>query len=243
MYYYTFNGASLSTFGAYLQSKNRQVSPARKVTYIEIPGRDGSYVSDNGAGDRVIVVRHHIARNTLVELRAAMRAVSAWLFTKDRAALIFDDEPDKYYRAKVDGAIDLEQIVYSGEFDVTFRCDPFAYAVTSKTSPFTDDAAEITNAGTVNCFPVFTITFTDPATELKITKGAEYVRIVKNFAAEDVLVVDNEKGTVKLNGGTIMASLDWQNSTFFGLEPGLNALTVTPTGKASVSSTIRERWL
>lgn len=240
---YTFNGVHLSTLGAYLKSKNRQISPARKVFYIEIPSRDGSLLFDNGASDRFIALSHFIPKNAMADLRVAMRAISDWFTTEERKQLIFDDEPDKYYMAKVDGAIDLEQIVSSGQFDVTFRCEPWAYAVTAKTADFAADAVTIVNTGTVKCYPVFTATFTEATTELKIIKGTEYVRVVKNFIIGDVLVIDNAKGTVKLNGASVMTSLDWQNSIFFSLSPGSNALTVTPTSKATISTAYRERWL
>ena len=198
---------------------------------------------DNGASDRFIELGHFIPKNSLADLRTATRAISAWLTTEERKLLIFDDEPDKYYMAKVDGAIDLEQIVSSGQFDVTFRCEPYAYAVTGKTADFAADAATIVNAGTVNCYPVFTVTFTATATEFKVIKGTEYVRVVKSFIIGDVLIIDCTKGTVKLNGTTIMTYLDWQNSIFFGLSHGSNALTATPTSKTTVSTAYLERWL
>lgn len=241
IYGYTFNGINLNTFGAYLLSKNRQISPSRKVSYIDIPGRDGSLMFDNGLNDRFITISHEIDESTLSNLRTKIRQISSWLNTDDKKQLVFDDEPDKYYMAKVDGTINLdEEIALTGNFDVTFRCEPYAYSVTSN---FVSNSATINNVGTTTCFPIFTVTFSSSATEIKISNGTEYVRIVNNFVLGDILVIDCSKGTVKLNGDSIMSSLDWQNSIFFTLKTGLNSLSVTPTNVSSISTSYRERWL
>jgi phage-related protein len=57
--------------------------------------------------------------------------VAAWLFGVDggKKRLVFDDEPDLFYAARVSNQIDLEQTATHGEFSIYFRCEPYAYGV------------------------------------------------------------------------------------------------------------------
>lgn len=43
-----------------------------------------------------------------------------------RGLLVFDDEPEKAYSAKVVGGISIEQIAVTGTCEVRFLCKPFA---------------------------------------------------------------------------------------------------------------------
>ena len=38
-------------------------------------------------------------------LEIGTRDIAAWLYTEERALLVFDDEPDKYYRGKIASAV------------------------------------------------------------------------------------------------------------------------------------------
>lgn len=55
------------------------------------------------------------------------RAVAEWL--SGDGLLIFDDEPEKAYSAKVIDGIGIEQIAVTGHCSVTFLCEPFAESI------------------------------------------------------------------------------------------------------------------
>ena len=238
----SFNGIHSNTYEVVVKSKNRQILPATNDVYLEIPGRAGSYLIPREVKDRTIEVECALVRDSLEELRMAMRDISAWLNTRSKVQLIFDDEPDKYYLAKLSTQIDITQTYTLGQFTLIFRCEPYAYSITPKTQNFIADSLTITNAGTAPFFPKFTATFTAPATELKIWFGNYYMRIVRNFIIGDVLVIDHAISKVTVNGLSTMVSLDL-NSRFFSIGSGVNALNVTPPAKATTVITWRERWL
>lgn len=58
---------------------------------------------------------------------ATARAVAEWL--SGDGLLIFDDEPEKAYSAKVIDGIGIEQIAVTGHCSVTFLCEPFAESI------------------------------------------------------------------------------------------------------------------
>ncbi|TVZ81294.1 putative phage tail component-like protein [Aeribacillus composti] len=120
----TFNGVHSRTFNLVMLTSKRPLLPENKDTYIDIPHRDGSIlIPDKSAKDIIIEVEFLIKRPA--NLYEAARNISRWLITDDRVPLIFDDDPDYYYNAKVYGNIELEKVVKSGRFTVNFRCEPY----------------------------------------------------------------------------------------------------------------------
>ena len=239
---FTFNGQHSSTFGVAIKSKNRQLLPAVNDRYIEIPGRHGSFHFPGELQDRIIELECTFIGTSRQDLREKARQIAAWLYTVERAVLSFDDEPDKYYLAKVDNAIDLSQMFVLATFNLNFRCEPFAYGEEVKES-FVGDAVTVTNSGTAETPPIFTATFTAAANEWKVTLGSKYVRVVRDFQVGDILEVNCATGAVLVNGMRSMFFLDWQNSEFFTLAPGNNDLTVLPAGVCATEIKWSPRWL
>lgn len=241
-YGFTFNGTHTSVHGVIMKSVNRQVLPESNDTYIDIPGRNGSYISPGELADRIISLQCTVVLRSLESLRLKVRDISAWLYAEERKPLIFDDEPGKMYMAKVEGSIDLEQIFALGRFDLTFRCEPLVVGEEVAES-FVSDMAAVENEGTYEAMPVFSVTFTDAASEWKVTLGTQYIRVVHDFQVDDTLEINCETGAVLLNGGRALDKLDWQNSQFFGLPPGESTLTILPAGKCTADISFRPRWL
>jgi predicted phage tail component-like protein len=239
---FTFNGVSSASLGVTMKSKNRQILPLANDSYLQIPGRQGSYLYPRELADRVIELDCGILQNSLENLRVKMRLISAWLYTANRASLSFDDEPGISYQAKLDKAIDLAQLYTMGTFTLEFRCEPLAYG-TLQTANFVTDAVTVNNAGTFPALPIFDATFTTTATEWKAILGSSYVRVVNAFAIGNTLEIDCNTGKVLVNGTAAMNLLDWQNSVFFALAVGNNTLTITPAGKCTATAKWIPRWL
>ena len=152
---FTFNGRHISAIPHIaMRSVNRNVKPALRKNTIMIPGRDG-YLDFGGDtyDSRQISVQIGFACQSFLELRSAARQVAGWL--AGSGLLIFDDEPDKAYRAQVVTQIDLEQLRYWGYAEIEFECQPFAEALDfdQLVVEEADSPAEIpfTNRGTQSC--------------------------------------------------------------------------------------------
>ena len=242
MYGFTFNSIPASTHGVVMKSKNRQVLPTVNDIYQQIPGRNGSYLFAGELSDRMIVVECSVLKTTFALLRSGLRGIAAWLYQTDRKVLVFDDEPTMYYDAKVEGSIDFEQVMKHGKFTLTFRCAPLAYTAETH-DHFADDSVVANNTGNYEAPPIFTFTFTDTATEMKVTLGTKYIRVVHDFAIADVLIVNCETGLISINGTRAMEELDWAASELFMLAPGNNTMTILPEDKCMAIVTYKPRWL
>lgn len=130
IYGFTFNNQHSSKFGIYMKSDDRTLLPAKTQQSYTIPGRDGTYdSSEYNYQTRTITVQISFTGETdrLEDLRARIREIAKWL--SGEGNLIFDDEPDKAYTAKVTGGISLTQVVRQGQAKVSFVCQPFAESV------------------------------------------------------------------------------------------------------------------
>lgn len=239
----TFNAIPHTNFpGLSVRSGNRPIKSTVSNKYLNVPGRDGSYMFPGNARDKVKTYIFTLVANSFDELWPVFTEVSAWLHTKSKAQLIVDDQPDRYDMGVVEDEIEPKFEGVMAEFEVQFHCEPYAYSLAPKTQNFVSDSLTITNEGTAPASPKFTATFTATATEYKLWFGNYFIRIVRNFIIGDILVIDNAISKVTVNGVNAMANLDL-NSRFFGIDTRTNALNVTPTAKATTVITWKERWL
>jgi predicted phage tail component-like protein len=124
-YGFTFNNRHSSEFRIVARSDDRSLLPERRRNEYVVPGRDGAldYGGDNHE-KRIVTVSIAIAARSLEELRQSARAAAHWL--SGEGLLVFDDEPDKGYQAKVYQPLPLSLLASCGEAQVPFECRPFA---------------------------------------------------------------------------------------------------------------------
>lgn len=243
----TFNNIHSSQFNAYLKSKNRMTLPARRKREIAIPGKDGTYdFGGNTFDNKVIEVQLTLNENSLYELRRKARQIAAWLSTSVRQPLIFDDEPDKYYLAKVYDSISPEEIADTGIVSVKFECEPFAYLLVSTAEEITWGSniswgSDVTwgnssnytfsisspkeimvdNPGTYKLRPVIVITGSFSSISISVNgKTFNYTEAVSN----ETVTINNAKYTVKKGS---VNKLNISAGDFLELNPGENDITVS----------------
>jgi predicted phage tail component-like protein len=224
------------------------VLPAIRQQYETIPGKHGSYnFSDGTLEDRIIEIECTFAESSIGDLRYKARQLASWLYTKETAPLIFDDEPDLFYMARIANQIDIEQTASLGVFTLQFRCEPFAYFIEdaasssdldsptimyrnlrlddkfaySVTNPIT---VEVNNFGTFETPPVIQVD--GSFTTLSITVGGttfNYTEALSN----DTLIIDNERLKVMVGSTN---KLNKVTGNFITLPVGINQVTIGGTG-------------
>lgn len=126
---FTFCSIHSSDVGVYARSVDRTLLPAKRINKYVIPGKSGTHEAEDGYENRSIVCEIGFtgADYSRQELRVKARKVAQWL--AGTGVLIFDDEPDKGYKANVIEGVSIEEIAATGKSRVTFECGPFAEAV------------------------------------------------------------------------------------------------------------------
>jgi predicted phage tail component-like protein len=237
---FTFNGIASTT---YLIENNvhHSILPPLAFRSLAVPGRAGVYDFGVELGPREIAIDVTVKSSSQADLRSKVRAIASWLYQADLAPLVFSDEPDKTYYARLSGSTDLEQIVELGRGTLTFVC-PDPYAEGASRSETITSGATVTNNGSVNTFPVVTVMFSGTVGYFKLFKGTQQVYIDCPFTASDVLVLDFRAAKATLNGSKIMDKIDL-SSVFFPLDMGETVLTFDPAANATVQVDFKERWL
>lgn len=174
-----FRGIHSNEFNLIVKSINRPLLPSIRDEYIEVPQRAGSHLFSDKPSDKIIEVEFFLSEMNLQNTRHKIRNVARWLYTNEKERLYFDDEPDKYYLAKVANQVDFEQLVaIAGSFIVVFRCFPYALSedrvqqdfVTSNRSTYT-----VKPVGNVQTPPHLTIQNTGTSTIKGFTIENEFL--------------------------------------------------------------------
>ena len=113
----------------------RQITPTIRDSYREIPGRSGSWLFEEAAGDRGLSVRFAAVGDDLDSRRLAVRAAGAFLYGDGLGLrkLIVSDEPDRFVWAKLAAAVEAEELLARGRCEASFRTSPFALSTAIST--------------------------------------------------------------------------------------------------------------
>lgn len=237
---FTFNGISKPYLTA-LKGSNRQPWAPIEWTFQEVPKRPGALPVKKNTGVRELPLPVFLKADSMEDLQKVKEDLAEWLIHDEPKPLIFDDEPDRIYYAVVDGSFDPDEILKWGQGVIPFICpDPYKYGTEKTVSVI----SSVTNEGTTPANPIFTVNFTDKASEFKIShvESEGFIRVINGFVAGDVLVIDFTKRKVIIDDNLKMTALDFR-SNWFSLQKGLNRLIFTPNDGATITIKYKPRWL
>ena len=136
---------SYADFQVIAKSVDRPILPSMRKREMAIPGKHGTYSFDGNTYDsRIISILIQYIGATFNDLRLRARDIAAWLSQTSYKELIFSDEPDKYYLAKIYDPASLENFFRLGKSEIHFDCQPFAlYVVTSAEDVYLNDGVPL----------------------------------------------------------------------------------------------------
>ena len=123
---FSFNNVHSSSVGLYVDTPERTIKPALRTNRYVVPGRSGTLDYGGDTYDE-IEITCKVAYRADANMRSQQRAVAEFLAAS--GPLVFDDEPDKAYTAKVVTAVSMEELVRTGTMEVTFLCQPYAESI------------------------------------------------------------------------------------------------------------------
>jgi predicted phage tail component-like protein len=100
--------------------------PQKRQTIVEVKGRDGQYVFEDGYNNIQITLACAVPGYNILDRRKKAREIAAWL--SGTGELIFDYEKDVAYKVvKITNDISANMLSreYKDEFTVTFECKPY----------------------------------------------------------------------------------------------------------------------
>lgn len=114
-----------SSFGLFCGTETHSMLPEKRKYVQEIPGLDG--VADFGISGYAarIITKPVYFTGSFAELRRNRENIIAWLYNNGTPKkLIFGNEPDRYYMAKVYAALEFENASDRHIGDIQFECNP-----------------------------------------------------------------------------------------------------------------------
>lgn len=237
---FTFNGKHASEFDILVHSVGRDILPPLQARLVEIPNGVGSYDFGTYLEKRTISVNISIQSEGINKVAAKLRSVAQWLYTEGLVDLSFDDEPEKTYKARLDGNSDVEEVVQLGRGTLTFLCpNPLAFGETKNQTETT-----FTNSGTFRTYIKVEAAVGGYTNYLKVTlvETGEFVNFVGGFNENDEIVIDFEKQYATLNGVSMMDRLDLQ-SDFFSIPQGTSNISLNAQSTITASYSYQEKFL
>ena len=144
IYGLTFKGLhSYTAFKLIMLSDNRQVLSDVTRQTKQIPGYGTVDFGNDTYNEKALSVRLTYVAASLEALQTQAEQIGGWLFNDGKYYdLIFDDAPNRKFKAKVTGKINLKQSGKIGELSVEFICNP-SYPFALDNSPVSPaDVAE-----------------------------------------------------------------------------------------------------
>ena len=233
--YFIFRGIDSRDIGVVVEDMFDVHRPKRNAQTIQVPGRDGRLMQDDGTYDTYTI------SGKINCFGAPLSDVYAWL--SGSGDLILGDEPTRSIRASATAQIKNTRFRCDGCYDslqVSFDCQPFRYHVEQTEGandiPLTSSPATVSNPGTYKSAPRIKITGTGTVV---LTIGTQIVEIE---GLEGGIIIDSElrecfnlTETALLNGKVTLMDEDFPT-----LAPGANIISWTGTGVTGI--TITPRW-
>ena len=234
-----FNGYDLSGL-LVVEEIRRQLVPTVDNVLVRRPGRDGAEHVRTTYGTRLTEVDIRLIERDRDALQQAIRSLAGRLYTRGPARLDLHDDPDKYEMAVLDGAVDVDKLLYTGGATLVFVSpEPASYSNHVQTVEI--GPGYIRNVGTYPATGVITVTLDEPVASLRVTQleTGDMVHIDHALVENDVVVIDLGAESVTKNGASIMADVSL-SSDFFEIPTGKFKITVT-AGVAVLR--YRARWI
>ena len=177
--YCIFKDIDSREFGLFMERCPEKISPKRRDETFTVPGRHGNLTTTDGAFDSYIRSAEFIVKDEkrLDEICAHFKG-SGWL--------IFSNEPDRKFKARVANQIEFSHVSrhfkrFAVEFEVQpFGCDIFEQTIT-KTAPFS-----LFNIGNFESEPIITL-FGNGNITLYVNNKSIYLKEIT-----DKIIIDSE---------------------------------------------------
>ncbi|MDF2591402.1 MAG: phage tail component [Clostridia bacterium] len=258
---FEYKGTASMIFKLVCMSIKRPMLAAIRPKSKEIYGKSG--IIDYGENDyspKPIIMHIAYKGESYAELRRRAREIAAWLSSEQWEKLIINDEPDKYYLARVIGGVDLDTFKKTGQADITFECQPFAYMVIDTDADLTWGEANfpwgtdipwgMSNAYTFSATANTSFEFENPGTkeiDNSSPQGSKFNVVITGTwttlsislngktlgyvgAGTGTLVINNIDMEATLDGLNDLDNIDGDIDSFLSIIPGQNSINVSGTG-------------
>lgn len=224
----TFDGVSSKDFGVYINGNQTYNAPARSREVVNVPGRNGALMLDNGRFDNIDVTYHAFIYR---DFSSNVEGFRNLLLSRTGYKRIEDTYHADEYRLgifKGGFSADVVEWLEAGEFDLVFDCKPQRFLVSGEETVEFTSSGSILNETEQIAKPLLRVYGTGSFT---VGSGTMTISSANVYTDIDCDLMDAYKGTTNCNGNV--------SGTFPTLTPGENTVTLN-TGITKIE--IIPRW-
>lgn len=225
------NGKSSKDFKVYLSDAEQYGMPERDVETIDIEGRNGNLVLDNGRYKNREISYPCIIVDNFMENYSAF--IGYILNQRGYIRIESSFNPDEYVLGVYKGKIDPKTTVFreKGSFEIDFDRKPQRFIKKGEIPIEFSSNGNLFNTYTGVALPLVRVYGTG---SISIGNTTITVNSVNQYVDIDCDIQDAYKGTTNCNGNITL-----NNGRFFELEPGLNNISI---GNGISKIEITPRW-
>lgn len=164
---FTFDGVDSKDFGVYISDTGAFNAPERDVEMIEIPGRNGAYALDKGRFNNIEVTYNaFVATDSESDYISGINALRNALCSRKGYCRLEDEfNPNEYRMAVYKSGLKVSSVGdKSGEFTITFDCQPQRFLKSGETAVSVASGGTLTNPTLFDAHPLISAYIDDAAT-------------------------------------------------------------------------------
>ena len=155
----TFGGVNSADYGIYISGEGVFNAPVRDAEMISIPGRDGSFLLDNGRYENIEVT--YPAFNTETDKATFIAQVDAFrnVIASQKGYQRLEDtfHTDEYRMASFIGGLEINPVLYNdhtSQFEIVFNCKPQRFLKSGESAVAKANNSTITNPTLFDAHPL-----------------------------------------------------------------------------------------
>lgn len=239
---FTFGGVHSDSLGLIVNSKTIPASPPISNRLQEIGGVDGAWDYGVSYGPRELEIDVTILGDTPADTRRSVRKLVGTMNPrKGSQILIFDDEPDIMYYARISNQVPLDTLGAMGTFTLQLVCpDPFGYSTEIRTDTIARGGT-LTHLGTAEAFPRLSVSHGGGSGSIT-NKRPDGITETLAFTADSpagTYVIDSKQKTITVEGNR---AYKYVKGDFFELPMGDSSIK-TSGAISSVTVEYRDTWI
>lgn len=230
-HFLTFDGKNSGDFGIWISGSGTFDAPARDVSMVSVPGRNGDLYLDNGRFNNIqVTYPAFISRR----FQPRIDDFRSWICSKHQYCKLEDTyHPDEFRMAIYKSGLSVTPLArnLAGNFNLTFDCKPQRFLNSGQIPKAFSAAGVISNMTEYDARPLIRCFGTSGT--VTVAGVAVTVTGASGFVDLDCELMEAYEGSTSRNGTTTL-----QDGKFPVLTPGDNSVSFT--GFSSIA--ITPRW-
>ena len=204
---FSYNSIRPDDLGVSVKDLQRTITPVLGSVSRTNRGGSGSTFIKRTVGERTTRITLQIkGAKTFEELQTISTRVAEWFNVEEPKKLVFDDMPNKYLLAIVDGSVDLSQIHTYGIMTLTLIShDPHYYANAQTTKTLTG-AGTFNNQSTMRTYWEMSVKINANMSGVQLTLGDSIIKLTGDYKTNDTVFITSD-GLVQYNGKKNLSKL------------------------------------